>query len=124
MDDTYNCMEVLVINTENLISLFDRGQLIVILSRTRIMKSIFFGPKNETIRGLKILLNQRTQWCDYIEEVMKVTNVNPNNNSKSLASLNQSSFPFRICDISLPQDQTGSVYFLMSQKDTSYFHIG
>ena len=39
------------------------------------------------------------------------------------ASLNKSIFLFRICDISLPQDQTGSVYFLMSQKDTSYFHI-
>ena len=26
--------------------------------------------------------------------------------------------------MSLPQDQTGSVYFLMSQKDTSYVHIG
>ena len=41
----------------------------------------------------------------------------------SSASLNQSRFPFQICDILLPQDQTGSIYFLMSQKDTSYVHI-
>ena len=40
-----------------------------------------------------------------------------------MASLNQSIFPFWIYDISLPQDQTVSVYFLSSQKDTSYFHI-
>ena len=88
------------------------------------MKSTnFVSPKNETICGLKLLLNKRTQWCDYIEEVMKITNVNIDNDSEYSASLNQSRFPFRICDILLPQDQTGSVYFLMLQKYTSYLHI-
>ena len=69
------------------------------------------------------MLNQRTQWCDYIKEVTKIKNFNPDNNSESSASLNKSSFPFRICYISLPQHQTGSIYFIMSQKDTSYVHI-
>ena len=125
MGDTYNRMVISVSDTEKLSSLWDHGQLIFILSRTRIVKNtIFVGPKNETIIGLKLLLNQRTQWYDYIEEVMKITNVNPNNNSEYSASLNQSSFPFGICDISLPQDKTGSAYFLMSQNDTSYVHIG
>ena len=55
---------------------------------------------------------------------MKITNVNINNNSESSASLNRSSFPFRICDISLPKYQTGSIYFLISLKDTSYVQIG
>ena len=86
--------------------------------------NIFVGPNNETIIRFKIILDQITHWCDYIEEVMKITDINPNNYSGYSASLNQSSFPFRIFDISLPQDPTGSVYFLMSQKDTSYFHIG
>ena len=54
---------------------------------------------------------------------MKITNVNPNKNSDSLPSLNQYSFPFLNCDISLQQDQNGSVYFFMSQKDTSHVHI-
>ena len=73
--------------------------------------TVFVGPNNETICGLKLMMNQITQWCDYIEELMKITNINPNNNSKSLDSLNQSILPFQICDISLPQYQTGSVYF-------------
>ena len=98
--DTYNCMTISVRDTEQLFSLWDRGQLIFILSRPRIMQNtIFVGPNNKAICGLKLLLNQRTQWCDYIEEVTKITNVNPNKNSESSASLNQSSFPFRICDI-------------------------
>ena len=61
--------------------------------------NIFVGPNNETSFGLKLLLNQRTQWYDYIKEVIKITNVNPNNNYESSASLNQSRIPFRICDI-------------------------
>ena len=59
----------------------------------------------------------------HIEEVTKITNVEPNNSSESLASLNQSRFPFRVCDLSLPQDHTG-FFFIMSQNDTSYLHIG
>ena len=55
---------------------------------------------------------------------MKITNVNPDKNSESSASLNKSSFPFQICDIPLQQDKTGSVYFLMSQKGNSYVHTG
>ena len=86
--------------------------------------TIFFGPKNETICGLKILLTQITQWCDYIEEVMNITNIKPNENSEYSDSFNQSSFPFWMCDILLPQYKIGSVYFLMSQKYTSHVHIG
>ena len=62
MGDTYICMAISVSDTEKLFSLWDRGHLIVILLRTRIMKNNFFvDPNNETIHGLKLLLNQRTQ---------------------------------------------------------------
>ena len=68
MGDTYNHMEILVSDIEKLFSLWDRCQLIVILLRIRIMKNtISVGLKNETISGLKIMLTQRTKWCDYIE---------------------------------------------------------
>ena len=55
MGDKYNRMAISVSDIEKLSSLWDRGKLIVILSRTRITKNtIFIGPKNETIRGLKL----------------------------------------------------------------------
>ena len=82
MRDTYSRIEISVSGNEKLSLLWDRGQLIVILPRTRIIKNtIFFGPKNEAICVLKILLNKKTQWYNYIEEVMSITNVNPNKNS-------------------------------------------
>ena len=68
MSDTYYGMEISLIDNEKLCSLWDHGQLVFILLRTRIMKNnIFAGPKNETIRGLKLLSNQITQWCYYIK---------------------------------------------------------
>ena len=54
--NTYNRMEILVSDIEKIFSLWDRGQLIVILLRTKIMgDTIFVGPKNETV-----ILNQIT----------------------------------------------------------------
>ena len=67
-------------------------------------------PQNETDHGLKLLFNQRTQWCGYIEKVINITNVNPNSNSRFSVYLNKSRFQFQICDTSLPQDQTGSFF--------------
>ena len=62
MGDTYNCMEISVSDTEKLFSLWDRGQLIFILSCTRIMKNtLFVGKRNEKKYRLKLMLNQRTQ---------------------------------------------------------------
>ena len=76
--------------------------------------TLFGGQKNETVCGLKILLIQRTQLYYFIDEATKITNVKTNENSESLDSFIQTSFPFEICDISLPLDKTGSVYFLLS----------
>ena len=45
--------------------------------------TILVGTTNETIRGFKLMLKKRTQWCDYIEEVIKITNVNPKQNVES-----------------------------------------
>ena len=47
----------------------------------------------------------------HIDDVMKTTNVKPNKNSEYSPSLNQFRFSFQYCDISLAQDQIGSIYF-------------
>ena len=85
--------------------------------------TIFVGTKNETICGLKLMLTQRTQKCEYIDEWINIKTFKTNNSSEYLAYLNQSRFPFQIFYISLPQDQTRSIYFFMSQEYTSYVYI-
>ena len=41
----------------------------------------------------------------------------------SSTTLNQSTFPFQNCNVQLPEDQTGSVYLMMSLKDKTTVHI-
>ena len=129
MGDTYNRMAISVSDFEKQYSLWDRGQLIVILSRTRLMKNtIFVGQKQETIRALKRLLTHRSQWSEYIDEVLDITTIhNESNTGEEVTgnlTLDQTNFPFRICDISLPQDQTGYVYFLISRRNRHFVYIG
>ena len=89
MGDKYNRMAILVSNIEQLFSLWYRGQLIVILPRTRIMKILFLLFQIIKKIELKLMLTQNNQWCDYIGEVMNITIVKPNKNSESSVSLNQ-----------------------------------
>jgi hypothetical protein len=87
--------------------------------------TIFVGLKYETVHALKSLLTQCTHWCIYIDYVMKIITMSSqehqeNNNKQDVSSfstsgMNQSTFPFQIWDISLPQDQTG-IFFLHVTK--------
>ena len=52
-----------------------------------------------------------------------ISNDNPNNQD-TVPTLNQDTFPFRICDISLPQCKTGFVYFLISIRTRDFTYIG
>ena len=107
--------------------IWDKGQLIVILTRTkRAEDTIFVGNKQDTLDALKTILLSRTQWTDYIEHVLSIVTVNQENSNTEgdIRTMNQNDFPFRICDISLPSSRTGFVYFLLSVKDKSFTYIG
>ena len=50
-------------------TIWDKGQLLVIISRTRLAKyTIFVGDKEATLDALVALLQCRTQWTDYMEK--------------------------------------------------------
>ena len=117
MGDTYNKMAISISDIQKQYSIWDRGQLIVAISRTRLMENtIFVGNKGETINAMKSILTQRTQWCDYIDEVISIITVNSISDNSALRSMNQVRFPFRICDIALPQDQTGAFFLSLKEQ--------
>ena len=94
--------------------LWGKGQLVVLLSRTKFVKdTIFVGNKQDTINGLKTLLLQRTQWSDYMDHVLSVVTVNQDNDTPQSRTMIQTDFPFRIRDLQLPQCRTGFVYMLI-----------
>jgi predicted GIY-YIG superfamily endonuclease len=131
--ETLSSMATEVSLNDPLFRLWDKGQLVVILSRTKQAKNtIFVGNKPDTIDALKSILTKKTQWCDYIEHVLELVTVNSSSNNilqrhqirNQRHLMNQEAFPFRICDIPLPQCRTGFVYFLISVKQKSYTYIG
>ena len=70
MGDTFESMATSISVTDlnfGLWDLWDRGQLIVIISRTRDPKIIVFvGNKNDTLNAFRNLLTTRMQWTDFM----------------------------------------------------------
>ena len=108
--------------------MWDKGQMIVILRRTKFVKNtIFVGDKNDTLGALTQLLTRKTQWTDYMEDILDLVTINSdinNNPERRNRVLSASSFPYRIKDMTLPQCNTGYVYMLISIKDMNFTYIG
>ena len=75
----------------------------------------FVGDKEETIKNIIGLVQVRTQWYDFIENILELITVN-NNIPRRVPILAHRSFPLHICDISLPKCKMCFVYFLISIK--------
>ena len=122
MGDTLN--KVAMQLTGAMFELWDKGQIIVAMTRTKLGKNVIFvGDKQETTEAIIRLVQTRTQWTDYMENILGLVTLNEINENR-VASLTLSSFPFRICDVSLPHDNSGYVYFLISLKTLHYTYIG
>ena len=125
MGDTLNQMATSISTNDSNFELWDKGQLVVILSRTKFAKdSIFVGPKEETLTAFKQLLLKRNQWTDYIEDVLNIVTINSSEPSQLQHTFTQSSFPYRIADVCLPQCNTGYVYMLLSLRHQNFTYIG
>jgi hypothetical protein len=117
MGDTLMSMATEISEEDSNYTLWDKGQLVVILSRTKKARdTIFVGNKHDTLNALKSILMKKTQWCEYMDKVLDVITLNANSSSimnerQPIQQLhNFECYPFRIYDISLPQYQTGFVY--------------
>ena len=118
--------EISLLNSD--FKLWDKGQMIVVISRTKEGKNtIFVGSKEDIIAALKSLLTRKTQWTDLEREILDIITINRSNNTTPNATrrvMTTSSFPYRICDMSLPECKTGYVYMLISIKNQDFAYIG
>ena len=133
MGDTLATMATEISRRQTNFKMWDKGQMVVILSRTRRARdTIFVGNQEESINALADLLLVRTQWTDYIEHILSfITITNHNDNSTStthetrhMPYINNSTFPYRICDTPLPECNTGYVYMILSLQNKSFVYIG
>ena len=125
MGDTLNKVAMQI--TDAMFELWDKAQIIVALTRTKLGRNVIFvGDVEETSNAIIQLIQTKSQWTDYMENILNfitISNDNPNNQD-TVPTLNQDTFPFRICDISLPQCKTGFVYFLISIRTKDFTYIG
>lgn len=109
--------------------MWDKGQMIVITSRTKYAwQTIFVGDKDETLNALRHLLTVKTQWTEYIEEVLRIITINLiyQNNilNRSQPIFTSAEFPYRRQDMTLPQCNTGYVYMIIPLRNFGICYIG
>lgn len=104
--------------------LWDKAQVIIALSRTRLGRNtIIVGEKDLGIRILTSLIRSKNQWTDYMEDILNLVTICNEQREAPFISLQQS-FPFRMCDVELPTCNTGFVYMLLSCRQQTYTYIG
>ena len=78
----------------------------------------------ETIKTLSSLIKTSNQWMNYMENILEIGSINRDSRNPQLPVFNHQDFPFRLCDIPVPQCNTGFVYMLVSTKVNSFTYIG
>ena len=127
MGDTLINMATTISVRDKNFTMWDKGQLIVILSRTKEAKrSIFVGPKQDTLEAFRSLVVKQTQWSDHMEQVLNIITLSKEEGDASEESraLTNECFPYLIRNITLPQCNTGFVYMLLSMRMKNFTYIG
>ena len=102
--------------------LWEKEQAVVLLSRTKTAADVIFvGNKSDTLTALVMLIQTRTQFAEYMEHILNVLTHTAN---QPVPVIDQAIFPFRVCDITLPQDRSGYCYILLSLKQKETIYIG
>ena len=101
--------------------LWEKAQLVVLISRTRFLSSIFFvGSKASTLQMVRKVMAIRCQFAEYTEHVLRTAagqfSVAP--------TIDMSVHPFRPRDTILPDDESGFCYMLVSCRTWVHTYIG
>ncbi len=96
-----------------------KDQIVVMLSRTHTARdTIIVRNKEFALNRMWDLITVGTQWTRYIEQLLESMSVGGTASSTGGDVLDiLEVYPYRISDKSLPDDDSGFVYFLVSVKD-------
>ena len=125
MGDTLIKIATEVSNDVQSFKLWDKAQVVVLLSRTKFAKDIIFvGHKENTLKALCNLIQMKTQWQEYMESVLSMICMNESIEHFKPRYMSFNSYPFQIKDLALPVCNTGYVYMIVSTKDMNQNYIG
>lgn len=123
MGHTYDAMASEISNIDPKFGIWDKGMLVVLISRTRKPENtIFVGNKDRTLAALRRVLLSKTMWTDYVKDVLSVVTINGEARTENV--IRTTNYPFRISDMRLPSLRTGIVYMLVSLRNQEYTYIG
>jgi predicted GIY-YIG superfamily endonuclease len=100
-----------------------KEQIVVLLSRTCMgCHTIIVGKKEEFGEMVWKLLLKKTQWTDYIDTILSNMTVNSEGGRNFISRNIQMAeeYPYRTCDLPIPNDYTGYVYYIVSTADVDY----
>jgi predicted GIY-YIG superfamily endonuclease len=129
MGDTLPSLATSFSNRDKKFGIWDKGQVVVILSRTpKPEDTIFVGDKQDTLDALESILKSRTQWTDHMENILRVVTINSIGNGDNLelsrGTMAHTAFPFQLNQVLLPTDTSGYIYMLISLRSSDFFYIG
>jgi hypothetical protein len=105
-------------------ALWEREQVVVLLSRTHFAKDIYFvGDPEQTSAALAELLLKQSQYSEYILYLLEHLCGDPSP-QQGMTLVDHTLNPFRPVDVELPQDDSGFVYILVSLRDRQSTYIG
>ena len=107
-------------------SLWEREQVVVLLSRTNYARDIIFvGSKRDTVNSLAAVLTQRSQYSEYISHLLtRLSGLNEEHAVLPSIEIDIAQHPFRPVDVEIPYDNTGYCYLLVSLRETNTTYIG
>ena len=113
--------------TDPMYRLWEKEQVVVLLSRTVSAKDIIFvGRPRETIDAILQVIQIRSQYSEYMNHIIDVLSdegISPRI-LRDVPVLDQNLHPFCPLDVSQPNDSSGYCYILVSLKDSKSTYIG
>jgi predicted GIY-YIG superfamily endonuclease len=117
--------------TDTTYSLWLPSQVVVLLSRTFYAKDIYFvGTLDETSNALIHALQIKSQFTEYMSRLIEHLTASPSSSPYTTTPAPPipfdlpKFFPFRVSDLSIPNDTSEIVYLLLSLRDRKTTYIG
>ena len=126
MGQTCGAIVSKVDENESNYQLWEREQVVVLLSRTCLGKQMYFVDNSggvKTVKSILSVLKRSSQFAHYISTLLRNLTLSPNQRM-DLPEINFNNHPFRPRDISLPTGSNAYAYILVSTRNTAVTYIG
>lgn len=122
MGSTLGSVACKISNTDVEYALWEKGQLVVLISRTnRFRNLIFVGNKRAILEAMRSILRKKTMFDEYVHHVLDVLR---GSTSGEFVPLDLTKFPYQVCGTLEHQNNSGACYLLCSVPFPETNYIG